>query len=32
MRWTVDIVRRKDVKMHIELSRTTEGEEITLTT
>ena len=34
MRWAVYIrvVCKKDVKMHIEISRTTEGEETTLTT
>jgi hypothetical protein len=32
MRWVVNTARKKDVEMHIEISRTTEGEETTLTT
>jgi hypothetical protein len=32
IRWAVYTVRKKDVKMHVEISRTTEGEETTLTT
>jgi hypothetical protein len=34
MRWAVyiGVVGKKDVKMHIEISRTTESEETTLTT